>query len=186
MSGEPYIAAEDSAFFREALSSYSGESCLEIGAGNGGSLVQLSRRFGVVVGTDVVRPTMTDWGRKGADFVLAEYASCLRDSWFDLVALNPPYLGSEGTGDRAVDGGVELEVPMNFLREALRVVKRSGRVVMLVNHEARREDFERECSIHGFGLRLLAARRVFFEELSVYEASQQASRASPGVEGRLP
>jgi tRNA1(Val) A37 N6-methylase TrmN6 len=170
MSREPYLYSEDSALLRKALDTYSGSSCLEIGAGNGGTLVELAKRFDTVVGTDLLRPHMKDWSEWGADYVISDGASCLRNCSFDLVAFNPPYLRSEVRLDRAVEGGLELEVPIKFLRCALRAVKRTGRVVMLLNDQAPIGEFEKECSISGFELRRLSSRRVFFEELAVYEA----------------
>jgi release factor glutamine methyltransferase len=186
MSGEPYLASEDSALLREALRSYDGESCLEIGAGNAGNLIDLAGRFALVVGTDVVKPSMRDWKSAGANYVLADVASCLGDSTVELVAFNPPYLAAAEAEDRAVGGGTELEVAVRFLRDALRVVKRSGRVVMLLNDGADPELFEEVCSSVGFTMRRVAARRVFFEELVVYEASAKGAdpaRASTGVGG---
>jgi len=171
MSGEPYLAAEDSAFLREVLQPYSGPSCLEIGAGNGGNLLDLGRRFETVVGTDIIVPGMMDWKGYGIDYMLADAATCLRDGCFDLVVFNPPYLAVEGTGDPTVEGGPNLEVPMKFLREALRVVRKSGRVVMLLGRDAEVKKFEVECRRVGFRLRRLATRHLFFEELSAYEAS---------------
>jgi len=172
MSGQPYLASEDSAFLRRALRGYRGDSCLEMGAGNAGNLVELTNRFRVVVGTDLVRPSMADWKAKGANFVLAEGSSCLRDSCVDLVAFNPPYLMEEGTGDRTVEGGVELEVPRRFLASAVRVVKPDGRVVMLLNGDADVGRMESELAERGFGMRRLASKHLFFEELSIYEASK--------------
>jgi ubiquinone/menaquinone biosynthesis C-methylase UbiE len=70
-----------------------------------------------------------------------------------------------------VEGGDGLEVPKKFLSEALRVVKPTGRIVMLLNDEAEVEVFRRACAGKGFGLRRVGSKRMFFEELSVYEAS---------------
>jgi methylase of polypeptide subunit release factors len=171
MSGEPYLASEDSAFLREVLQPYSGRSCLEIGAGNGGNLLDLRGRFDVVLGTDIILPTMADWKGGRTDYLLADAATCLRDGYFDLVIFNPPYLAVETAGDPTVEGGKNLEVPMKFLREALRVVRKSGKVVMLFGQDARVEKLKAECRRVGFGLRRLATRHLFFEELSAYEAS---------------
>jgi release factor glutamine methyltransferase len=170
MSSQPYLASDDSAFLREALKPYHGETCLEIGAGNAGNLVDVAGRFRTVVGTDLVRPSMADWKRHNVNFVMADGSSCLRESTFDLVAFNPPYLAEKVTGDRAVEGGEELEVPRSFLKDAFRVVKQGGKVVMLLNQDADVERLEALCTRNGFGLRRLATRHLFFEELSVYEA----------------
>ena len=170
MSG-PYLASEDSALLRGVLKTRSGGSALEIGAGNCGNLVELAKRFETAVGTDIVMPGMTDWRASGAELLMADGASCLRPGSFDLVAFNPPYLPAEAQGDPATEGGAALEVPMRFLRDALRAVKPTGRVVMLLNDQARIGEFEAECFRHGFRLSKVAARRLFYEELSVYEAS---------------
>jgi len=171
MSGEPYTASEDSALLRGALQGLSGERFLEIGAGNCGTLLDMRRRFLLAVGTDVMRPAGHDWKGKGIEFLLADGASCVRSGTFDLVAFNPPYLAVEVSEDRAVEGGKNLEVPKAFLREALRVVKRTGRIVFLLNDEADTEEFEEICSESSFAMALVATKRVFFEELSVYSAA---------------
>jgi len=169
MSGKQYLASADSALIRKVLRDHSGESALEIGAGNGGNLVELAGHFGLVVGTDIVRPGMTDWRGKGVQFVLADRATCLKDSAFDLVAFNPPYLQGEIV-DSAIDGGVDLEVPHRFLDEALRVVKPSGKVVFLLSDEAEFGELEMVCAAKRFRAHKVASERGFFEELSVYIA----------------
>jgi len=171
MSGETYLSSEDSALLRSALQGMSGGSCLEIGAGNCGNLLELRRGFDLVVGTDLVKPTTSDWRGKGIEFVLTDAASCLRPDTFDLVAFNPPYLAVEVSGDRTVEGGEGLEVPKAFLREALRTVKRTGKIVFLLDDDADVNEFEEVCAEGSFALTRLAARRVFFEELAVYSAA---------------
>ncbi len=174
MSGTPYLASEDSALFRQTLKGFSGGACLEIGAGNGGNLVELSNRFGLVVGTDLIRPAMPDWREVGANFVIADGAACLRPSAFDLVAFNPPYLAADVGGDKTVEGGRHLDVPKKFLKDGLNVVKREGTVVFLLNDEADPEEFEELTKENGFHLERVASQRLFFEELSVYKATSRA------------
>ena len=169
MTAHPYIASIDSALLRKALQGSSGGSFLEIGAGNGGNMAEASKGFRLVVGTDLARPTMTDWRREGVEFVLADGASCVRDAVFDLVAFNPPYIPGE-VEDRAVDGGEDLEVPKKFLRDALRAVKGGGEVVFLLNGEARLDEFRTLCTTAGFGMSPLISERTFYEELTVYSA----------------
>jgi methylase of polypeptide subunit release factors len=175
MSGDHYLSSEDSALMRRALGGRTGERCLEIGAGNGGTLVHLAKRFALALGTDVVKPAMTDWKGAGANFVLADGASCLRDGTFDLVVFNPPYVKAD-VEDRAVDGGRSLEVPMRFLDDALRAVKRGGEVVFILNDAADEGEFRAAAARRGFGLRRLVSQRVFFEELTVFSAKADARR----------
>src|SRR5215471_12612101 len=159
MSRTPYLSAEDSALLREVLRDYGGDSCLEIGAGNGGTLEEFGLKFGLVVGTDLVKPSMRDWSARGA--------SCV-----DLVAINPPYLEGEDGGDLAVDGGVRLQVPRKFLREALRVLKPNGKILMLLNQAAQLSEFEKDCWNLGYQMRPVKSLHLFFETLTVYEISK--------------
>ncbi|MDE1857870.1 MAG: hypothetical protein KGI26_02220 [Thaumarchaeota archaeon] len=178
MSGTPYISSDDSALLRGAIRGRSGGACLEIGAGNGGNLVELAKGFETTAGTDLTRPSMRDWA-ESSNVVLADRAGCFRDGVFDLVVLNPPYLAGAGTGDLAVDGGAELEVPLAFLEEALRVVRGDGSVLFLLNQEADLGVFERACGVRGFELRRVATLRLFFEVLSVYEAASAEGHTRP-------
>jgi release factor glutamine methyltransferase len=178
----PYLASEDSALLRSALQHYTGKASLEIGAGNCGNLVELLKSFDLAVGTDIERPVMTDWSNAGGDFVLCDLASCFKDGTFDLVAFNPPYLQSDEICDRAVEGGKEGQVPLAFMREALRVVKGSGRILMLLSDENAVDRFEEECRQRGFELVRRARKHLFYEELSVYEAR----RASKSPIGKRP
>jgi release factor glutamine methyltransferase len=172
MNGTPYLASDDSALLREAITGYSGYSCLEIGAGNAGNLTELAKSFDQAVGTELVKPNGIDWKGRGWDIVLADRATCFRDEVFDLVAFNPPYLPSETIEDIAVDGGEGgTEVPLLFLQEALRVVKKDGRIVMLLSSQNSTEEIRRECSRKNFTLRSIASKELFFERLYAYEAS---------------
>jgi len=167
----PYLASDDSALLRDVLRAYSGGSALEIGAGNGGNLIALASGFRTVVGTDILMPGMADWKNSATEYIMADCASCLRPGSFDLVAFNPPYLPSESALDVVTDGGTRLDVPMKFLRSALCAVKRTGKIVMLLNDEATIEEFTRECSRQGFRLSKVTTKHLFFERLTVYEAS---------------
>jgi release factor glutamine methyltransferase len=165
-----YTASEDSALLRSALGGFSGGLALEIGAGNGGNLIDLFKRYRLVAGTDIALPETTDW-RDSASYVLADGATCFRDAAFDLVTFNPPYLANE-VEDAAVDGGKELEVPRWFLSEALRVVKKDGTIVFLANDQADPKQLAEICAREAFVLERIGSERVFFEELSAYVAKK--------------
>jgi release factor glutamine methyltransferase len=172
LSKRAYLASEDSALLREAMRDYGGDACLEIGAGNGGNLLELAGVHSLAVGTDLVPPGELNWVGRPGNFVLADAATCFRDGSFDLVVSNPPYLPSGTIEDTAVDGGRGgVEVALRFLREAKRVVKSGGRILMLLSSEDSMEDVRRECARMGLGLTLVAQKRLFFENLCVYDAS---------------
>lgn len=151
-------------------------SCLEIGFGSGTVLANLLPRFELVVGTDLLTLAQAVRVRQGvpaAEVFLCDRARCFRDGVFDLVAFNPPYLPSEGIEDRAVDGGAGgLQVPLSFLDEAVRVVRPSGRVVLLLSDEADIEEFEGACRDRGLRVAVKSTTPLFFENLTVFEVSR--------------
>jgi len=161
-----YLASEDSLLLRRVLQRFSGQSCLEIGSGNGGNLSVLVKSFGFVVGTDIVPPEMP---LGGGEFVLADRASCFRDYTFDLVAFNPPYLPSEEVEDPAVDGGRDgVDAALAFLEEAVRVMKSTGTILILLSSYNPRERIELICRKHGLTMTLEESERLFYENLAVY------------------
>ncbi len=162
-----YLASDDSNLIKRVLRRYSGEYCLEVGAGNGGNLLELEKTFKLVVGTDLVRP------ERASNLVLADRATCFRDSVFDLVAFNPPYLPSEAVEDIAVDGGRDgVEVPLSFLEEAIRVVKPTGKIVILISNYNPLEKFKEFCAENGLKMSLLDSEDLFYERLSVYSVQR--------------
>jgi release factor glutamine methyltransferase len=172
MNWGPYLAAEDSTLLRKALRGSCGGSCLEIGAGNGGNLLELSGKFELAAGSDLSRPSMDDWRDAGVQWVLADKASCFRGGIFDLVFFNPPYLPSDDIDDPTVDGGKDGQVPLEFLGEAMRVVKKSGRVIFLLSGDAPLDRFREEFARNSFGMKIVEKRHLFYEDLLVVEGAK--------------
>lgn len=170
MSGTSYVYAEDSQLMGEALSLLDGgERFLEIGVGNGGNLEIVSDKFNLVVGTDIAKIRQTRHG-KTLEFIIADRATCFRESIFDVVAFNPPYVPSESIVDKTVDGGpFGMEVPLEFLKSALEVIKKSGKILILLSSEDSLELFQVFCEERGLMSRKLVERKLFFECLSVFE-----------------
>jgi len=165
-----YLPSEDTATLARVLRAYSGERCLEIGFGSGVVLSSLLGRFGLVVGTDLLTLAQAASSKGDAEVVLADRATCFRDSMFDLVAFNPPYLPSGAIVDRTVDGGEGgLRVPFMFLDEALRVLRQEGSVVMLLSDEADLDSFKVECAKRGLVVSEKGRTPLFFENLVVFE-----------------
>ena len=169
-----YLSSEDSMFLRESLAPYSGETCLEIGFGSGSNLALLSEKFDFVVGTDIFDiQEARNRARSSGEVVLADRATCFRDSTFELVVFNPPYLPSDSIVDFAVDGGAGgIQIPMMFLDDALRVLKPSGRILMLLSSEDDLEAFQRCCVDRGLTVRATKEKRIFYERLVVYEIEE--------------
>lgn len=171
-----YLASDDSNLIRRVLKRYSGECCLEIGAGNGGNLLELEKTFELAVGTELLRP------ERASNLVLADRATCFRNSVFDLVALNPPYLPSNRIEDITIDGGRDgIEVPLSFLEEAIRVVKPTGKVVMLLSNYNPLEKFKEICAENGLKMTLIESEDLFYERLSLYSVERAGGPKLPGT-----
>jgi release factor glutamine methyltransferase len=156
---------------RKAVKPYSGNSCIEIGIGYGSILLDLQARFQEVAGTDIA---LTEGFKvlQGAriDLVITDRASCFRETSFDLVIMNPPYLRSVSIVDSSIDGGKDgFEVPNLFLQDALRVLRPKGAILILLSSETSKSDFETFCVENNLVIRKVLSKSLFFETLIVYE-----------------
>jgi release factor glutamine methyltransferase len=168
--GRRYLPDDDTRLLMSALGSFSGGSCLEIGFGSGALVSSVADRFALAVGTDVLA---LQEARLAADprveLVIADRATCFRDEVFDLVFFNPPYVPSSPIEDVAVDGGpTGVEVPVSFLGEAVRVVRKAGTIVALLSTEGDREAFLAHCGDLGLEVESITEKRLFYETLSVF------------------
>src|SRR5271165_6374910 len=136
MSNRPYVYAEDSKLLGEVISDlYESDSFLELGAGNGGNLLKAKEKFRLVVGTEINKEVRKDFP-SSVELIIADTASCFRAASFDVVAFNPPYVPSDEIVDKTTDGGRNgMEIPKKFLSSALEVLKKDGRILIVVSSE---------------------------------------------------
>ena len=175
-SGQPrYLPAEDTYLLKKSVARYGGGSCLEIGFGTGAVLASVAGSFSLAVGTDIMGLEDAKQALEGpVQIVLTDRAKCFRDGSFDLVYFNPPYLPSQTIEDRAVDGGPSgVEVPIAFLEEGLRVLRRGGRILALLSEEGDVSAFLARCSELGLSASQVGERKIFYETLRVFEMSRR-------------
>lgn len=173
MKSDHYVYSEDSKLLGEFLLTLNDSGALlEIGAGNGGnlSLVQKLGKFEMIVGTDIL-PLLSARTKlpRGIELIQTDRASCFRPESFDVIVFNPPYVPSNGFDDVTVDGGhAGMEKPLEFLSSALLVLKRKGKIAIVLSSEDSLAVLENYCESHN----LLSARvleaKLFFESLFVY------------------
>ncbi len=178
-----YRPSEDSRLLLESIELRGGDRFLEVGTGSG--IVALhAARTARAVATDAnrraVELTRANARRNGlhVDVVRTNLASGLLGP-FDVIAFNPPYLEGRplDTLDRAWAGGHQgSEVSMHFLADLPRILARRGRAYLLLsaaNAAARAEAYR------AFRARVVARRKLFFEELQVLELTRRGpSRVS--------
>ena len=169
-SNSRYDPAEDTFFLADHIQNEKGRTALEIGTGSGYLTKILEKNFDLVIATDIDYNsivTQNDPIQNGVCCVSAEALGIQ----FDFVMCNLPYLPSDGIADRAVDGGKEgLEIPIQIIKSAKYRLKPGGKMLYLTSSMANYPKLIRETELLGFDVKILAKKKLFFEELIIVKA----------------
>lgn len=169
-SNSRYEPAEDTFFLADHIQSEKGKSALEIGTGSGYLTKILEKNFDFVVATDIDYTTISTQDEKIQNGICCMGADAL-GAQFDFIICNLPYLPSDDITDRTVDGGREgLEIPIQIIKSAKYRLKPGGKMLYLTSSLANYTKLMRETELMGFDVRILAKKKLFFEELIIVEA----------------
>lgn len=167
-SSEAYAPAEDTFFLASFVEKEKGSSALEIGTGSGYLAGILQQNFGLVVATDIDFASLRESESKNK--ICCNAASALTQK-FDLIVCNLPYLPSDEIVDRTVDGGAQgLEMPTRIIESASGCVKAGGKMLLLTSSLANYQKLMEATQSRGFSVKILAKKKLFFEELILIEA----------------
>ena len=168
---EMYTPAEDTFFFADFLQKEHGENALDIGTGSGYLAKILSSNFSYVVASDIHFNSLNSQNPKLQNLICCNGADALRCK-FDLIVCNLPYLPSETISDRTVDGGKEgLEIPLGIINSVCKRIKKGGKFVFLTSSLANYQKLLEKTTMLGFDVRIVARKKLFYEELILVEAS---------------
>ena len=170
---EEYCPAEDTYFLEDHIKNEKGTAALDVGTGSGYLAKSLSKSFSFVVATDISFNILKNQTHKTKNIVCCNGADALSFS-FDLVVCNLPYLATEEILDIATDGGKEgIEIPTKIIKSASKCVRSGGKFLFvtssLSNHARLMELTKQE----GFEVKILAKKKLFFEELILVEARKK-------------
>jgi len=148
-----------------------GASALDVGSGSGYLTKLLGENFSFVVGTDIDFDVLKNQTYKTKNLVCCNGADALA-SEFDLVVCNLPYLATDEILDIATDGGAEgFEVPKKILDSTLKNIKKGGKFLFMTSSLSNYQkliDYAKEI---GLCAKILARKKLFFEELILIEAT---------------
>ena len=169
-NNEPYAPAEDTYFLEDHLVNEKGKNALDIGTGTGYLTRTLSQNFSQVIGTDIDFDSLINQNKKIKNRICCDAADALNCK-FDLIVCNMPYLQSDEISDRKVDGGKEgVEVPLKIIKSAVNCLSDSGKMLFVTSSLANYEKLMDESEKLGLDLKIVAKKKLFFEELIIVEA----------------
>ena len=170
---EIYQPAEDSHLLVDVLKKYvkdPGVKAIEIGVGSGIQLKTL-RDLGVkdVFGVDVNKDAVKHCKSLGFRCQPSDLFNFVKDS-YDLIVFNPPYLPEnrkEPKSSQIATTGGELgsEIINKFLEQAKDHLNPNGKIYLLTSSLTKGIDWK------GYNKKLLAKKKLFFEELYAWEVT---------------
>lgn len=165
-----YVPAEDTFLLMECVQRYSGRWALEIGVGSGAVAQSLARNFENVVGTDIDPASLAYCNGRGLLLICCDAASALTNIQFDLVVSNPPYLPDDDEKDMMVHGGpAGIEKTLHFVKSALPLLSRNGRMLFVVSSLADPSMLESFVQEKNLKKRIVKEKALFYERLYVVE-----------------
>ncbi len=175
-----YDVSDDTLFLISTLQEDTppGHVVLEIGTGNGLVTECLTRMGYSVIGTELLSQALTRTASRFAPgisenrpfLVLSESAGSFRNSVFDSIIINPPYLPSAKINDIAIDGGVGgIEVIETMIRSSINSLVEGGEIRFLLSSLSdSKELWDNLGSL--FHLEEMSRKALFFEELIAIKA----------------
>ena len=167
---DEYSPSEDTFFLADYLEKEIGKTALDVGSGSGYLTKLLTQNFSFVLGTDINFSVLKDQTYKTENIICCSGADALNYS-FDLIVCNLPYLATTEILDIATDGGLEgFEIPKKIFDSVSDNIKENGKFVFVTSSLSNYQKLIDYAQNLGFKTRIMAKKKLFFEELILVEA----------------
>ncbi|MCV0373671.1 MAG: methyltransferase domain-containing protein [Nitrosarchaeum sp.] len=167
---DEYPPSEDTFFIASNIENERGFSALDVGSGSGYLTKMLSEQFSFVVGTDINLDVLKNQTYKTPNIICCNGSDAIRFE-FDFVVCNLPYLATDEILDVATDGGAEgFEIPKKILDSVVGCIKKGGKFVFVTSSLSNYERLIDYAQKLGMSAKIIAKKRLFFEELILVEA----------------
>ena len=165
-----YPPSEDTFFIEDYIKNEAGKTALDVGSGSGYLTRSLLKNFSFVVGTDINYEVLKNQTYKTSNIICCNSSDALKIK-FDLVVCNLPYLATDEIIDIATDGGKDgFEIPKKIFDSIINNVKKNGKFIFITSSLSDYTRLIQYAESLGFTTKIIAKKKLFFEELILVEA----------------
>ncbi|WP_420710190.1 HemK2/MTQ2 family protein methyltransferase [Nitrosopumilus sp.] len=167
---DEYPPSEDTFFIADYIENEKGKLALDVGSGSGYLTQLLSENFSLVVGTDINFAVLKSQTYKTENLICCHGSDALTAK-FDFIVCNLPYLATDEVLDIATDGGLEgFEIPKKIFDSVYKNLEESGKFIFVTSSLSNYQKLIDYVQKLGLKTRILAKKKLFFEELILVEA----------------
>lgn len=167
---DEYPPSEDTFFIVDNIENEKGNFALDVGTGSGYLTKLLSKNFSFVVGTDINYDVLKQQTYKTENIVCCNGSDALKIK-FDFIVCNLPYLATDEILDVATDGGAEgFEIPKKIFDSLINNLEKNGKFVFITSSLSNYQKLIDYAQKLGLKTRIMAKKKLFFEELILIEA----------------
>lgn len=103
----------------------------------------------------------------------------LKNQKFDLIIFNPPYLPEDkrepiNSKIHTTAGKKGYEIIVRFLEQAKNYLNKDGKILLLFSSLSKPKIIISKAKLLGYNYKLLNKKKLFFEEIFVYEFSRKS------------
>ena len=172
LKNDEYPPSEDTFFIANNIENEKGNYALDIGSGSGYLTKLLCKNFSLVVGTDInylVLQHQTSYKTK--NLICCNGSDALKIK-FNLIVCNLPYLATNEIMDIATDGGEGgFEIPKKIFDSAINNISKNGKFIFVTSSLSNYQKLINYAQKLGMKTRIMAKKKLFFEELILVETT---------------
>ena len=169
LKNEEYPPSEDTFFIVDNIENEKGNFALDVGSGSGYLTKLLCKNFSFVVGTDINFNVLKNQTYKTNNIVCCNGSDALKIK-FDFIVCNLPYLATDTIIDIATDGGEEgFEIPKKIFDSVINNIAENGKFIFITSSLSNYQKLIEYAQKLGLKTRIMAKKKLFFEELILVE-----------------
>lgn len=171
LKNNEYPPSEDTFFMVDNIEHEKGNFALDVGSGSGYLTKLLCKNFSFVVGTDINCKVLKHQTYKTENIICCNGSDALKIK-FDFIVCNLPYLATDEILDIATDGGTEgFEIPKKIFDSIIDNLAENGKFVFVTSSLSNYEKLIDYAQKLGLKTRIIAKKKLFFEELILVEGT---------------